>query len=118
MRPLTKNERSFIASVANLLSGNERVQLLADLENATANSVTADGARVLFDISSYQRPPYRGQHPFGVEGRMVDRDGAELLVLLHADENGRLLELEIVRGPLGDLIDPNWNTLVLVPRSG
>ncbi|WP_162579839.1 DUF6984 family protein [Variovorax sp. PBS-H4] len=59
------------------------------------------------------RPPHRGQHPFGVEGRMLDSDGTKLSVLLHADENGRLLELEFIRWDSGDLLGPRWETLSL-----
>jgi hypothetical protein len=50
--------------------------------------------------------------PFG-EGRMLDSDGTELSVLLHADENGRLLELEFMRWDSSDLLGPNWETLRL-----
>jgi hypothetical protein len=70
---------------------------LADLENASAVPATEDGSRIQFEIRGYDRPPYKGQHPFGVEGKMQDQDGAELSVLLHADKNGRLFELEFIR---------------------
>ncbi len=44
---------------------------------------------------------------------MLDKDGAELSVLLHADENGRLFELEFVRWDEGPLVGPEWGTLKL-----
>lgn len=113
MRPLTQEERDLIARIAERLGGSEGKRLLADLESASATTATADGSRILFEISGYERPPYRGQHPYGVEGKMLDRDGTELSVLLHADENGRLLELEFVRWGQGDLIAPDWGTLKL-----
>ena len=112
-RPLTKGERDLIARIGKKLGGGEGAQLLADLENASVLSATGDGARAQFAIAGYDRPPYRGQHPYGVEGKMLDQDGAELSVLLHADENGRLLELEFIRWGEGNLIDPDWGSLRL-----
>jgi hypothetical protein len=114
-RPLSREERNLIARVAEKLGGKDGKQLVADLEDASAESETPDGSRILFEISGYARPPYRGQHPYGVEGKMLDRDGTELSVLLHADENGRLLELEFVRWDAGDLVGPDWETLKLLP---
>lgn len=67
----------------------------------------------MFEIAGYKRPMYRGQHPFGVEGRMLDSDGVEVSVLLHVDENGRLLELELIRWDSKDLLGPRWETLRL-----
>lgn len=113
MRPLTFSEKQVIRSIAERLSGPEREQLLADSEHALAEAVTEDGSRIMFAILGYERPSYRGQHAFGVEGSVTDRDGAELSVLLHADENGRLFELEIVRFDDGPVVGPDWSTLRL-----
>jgi hypothetical protein len=113
-RPLTDNERDLISRAAEKLGDGGGERLLTDMESAVATPATADGSRIMFEIAGYKRPPYRGQHPFGVEGQMRDRDGTELSVLLHADENGRLLELEFVRWGDGDLIDPDWSTLSLL----
>lgn len=113
MRPLTSIERQVIRSFAERLSDPERDQLLADSECAIVETVTEDGSRIVFSIRGYERPAYRGQHPVAAEGKVTDRDGAELSVLLHADENGRLFELEIVRFDEGDLIAPDWSTLRL-----
>jgi hypothetical protein len=112
-RSLTNEERELIARISEKLDGSEGARLLSDLENASAVPATEDGSRIQFDISGYDRPPYKGQHPFDVEGRMLDQDGAEISVLLHADENGRLFELEFIRWGEGDLIGPNWGTLQL-----
>lgn len=38
-------------------------------------------------------------------------------LLLFADQNGRLLELELIRWGDGDLIDPDWKTLKLYGSS-
>lgn len=111
MRKLTSDERRVIQELALRLPTEKRNQLLTDMERATAESVPGNSARILFTIAGYERPSYRGQHPFHVEGTVQDRDGNELSVLLHADENGRLLELEIVRFDKGGIIEPDWNTL-------
>jgi hypothetical protein len=113
MRPLTLEEKTLIADFADKLDEAERMQLLEDLRNASATVSCPDGSRVVFHITGYERPLYRGQHPFGVEGRMLDSDGTELSVLLHADENGRLLELELIRWDSSDLLGPCWKTLRL-----
>jgi hypothetical protein len=113
MRQLTTEERSTIRGFASKLIDVKRLQLLDDLENATVCMVSGDGAITEFEIAGYTRPEYCGQHPFGAEGRMLDADDAELSVLLHADGNDRLLELEIIRWDSGDLMGPRWNTLRL-----
>ena len=113
MRDLTSSEKNLIRSIALRLPNEEGSQLLLDMAQATAVSIPCDGSRVIFNISGYQRPAYRGQHPFPVEGKVRDQDGSELSVLLYADENGRLLELELVRFDEGDVIEPDWSTLRL-----
>lgn len=112
-RPLSAEERTLIADIAKRLGGQAEAQLLDDMNRAEATPAAADGSRIAFEISGYERPPYRGQHPYAVEGLMQDRDGVEISVVLHADENGRLLELEFIRGADGDLIGPVWQTLKL-----
>lgn len=113
MRDLTPDEKHVIREIALRLPAEERDKLLSDMENATAEQVAGDQSRIGFTIASYDRPAYRGQHPFSVEGKVQDRDGSELSVLLHADENGRLLELEIIRFDQGEVIGPDWSTLRL-----
>lgn len=113
MRQLTSDEKYVIREIARRLPANERDKLLSDMERATAVSVLGDASRTAFTIAGYERPAYRGQHPFGVEGKVKDRDGSDLSVLLHADENGKLLELELVRFDEGEVIGPDWSTLRL-----
>jgi len=112
-RQLTNAELDVIRLMAEKLRPDRQRRLLADLGLATAEAATQDGSRIIFDISGYQRPPYRGQHSFGVEGELLDKDGAKLSLDLYADENDRLLELEIIRWGEGNLIDPDWETLIL-----
>ncbi|PKM14197.1 MAG: hypothetical protein CVV12_15255 [Gammaproteobacteria bacterium HGW-Gammaproteobacteria-2] len=114
-RPLTEAEKGVIRAVAERLPPDRQRQLLVDLERAAARPATSDSARVCFEIAGYERPPYRGQHSFGVEGELLDKDGAKLAFDLFADENDRLLELELIRWGVGDLIDPDWTSLKLYP---
>jgi|JRYI01.1.fsa_nt_gb hypothetical protein len=104
-------EQKIIRRVAEKLAPDRQRQLLDDLANATAIAATPDGARVQFFISGYEHPPYRGQHSFGVSGELLDKDKTKLSFDLFADENDRLLELELIRWGEGDLIDPDWETL-------
>lgn len=110
-RSLTSSEVMVIQQVAERLSPDQRKQLLKDLSLARAERATPDGARIIFEIRGYQRPPYRGQRSFGVEGELRDKDGTKLSFDLFADENGRLLELELIRWGEGNVIEPDWSTL-------
>lgn len=112
-RSLTDAEEAVIRRVAEKLPKEQQRRLLDDLAHARAEPATPDGARIVFDISGYQRPPYRGQHSFGVEGELLDKDGEKLSFDLFADGNNRLFELELIRWGEGDLIDPDWSTLKL-----
>lgn len=109
-RSLTDAEELVIRRVAEKLPKERQLRLLDDLAQATAELATPDGTRIVFNISGYQRPPYRGQHSFGVEGELFDKDGVKLSFDLFADENDRLLELELIRWDEGVVIEPNWST--------
>lgn len=100
MRSLTNDEMQVVQRIARKIGDKEDKQLLSDMVNAQAEDLAADGSRIGFDIHGYECPSYRGQHPYSVKGKVLDQDGVELSVLLYADENGRLLELEIVRWSL------------------
>src|SRR5216683_2103044 len=112
-RRLTEMETKVIRRVAEKLPKDLQQQLLTDLVHSQAEDATPDGSRVVFHISRYQHAPYRGQHSYGVEGDLVDKDGETLSFDLFADENGRLLELEVIRWAGGPLIEPDWDTLKL-----
>lgn len=113
MRLLTQTERNVIRAIAEKLSPDSQRQLLADLELASAYSALPDDSLIKFNINGYDRPLYDGQHSFGVEGELLDRDGTRVGLILFADQNDRLLELELIRWGNGDLIDPDWETLKL-----
>jgi hypothetical protein len=110
VRPVSQNENDVILSIASRLDEDLSRRLNDDLIKAMAHDALEDGSRILFEIDGYIRPPYRGQHPFPVEGTMKDSDGADLQVILYADEQGHLLELEIIRWMGGPLRSPNWNS--------
>jgi hypothetical protein len=112
-RPLTLDERRLIELIADQLSVSEGATLRADAREARAKVMDTDGSLVRFEIAGYNRPKYHGQHSFGVEGVVNDEDGAQLSVVLYADENGRLLELELIRPDLGPIRGPQWNSLKL-----
>ena len=112
MRPLTPEERRVVLTIADALPPEQGCRVKTDLEGSEIEE-DAGGGRLLFSISGYSRPPYRGQHPFPVEGRMQDGDGADLQVILHADEADRLLELEIIRWSGGPLIGPKWGSFTV-----
>jgi len=44
---------------------------------------------------------------------LLDRDGTKVTILLHADENGRLFEMELIRWDEQPLVAPDWRTLEL-----
>ena len=98
-------------------SSAEREQLLADLATCDVVIDLPDRSIILFQLPGYERPPGHARGSFaslkgdGVEGHVIDRDGARLDVLLHADANRRLYELELVRYEVGPVIGPDWNTL-------
>lgn len=111
MMLLSKNEDLLIRCLAEKLDADKRDKVLADLACTTVLSRAEDYSRIIFQIANYNRPEYKGQHLFNVEGAILDKDGYELSVLLHADENDRLLELEFIRWDSDDVISPQWDTL-------
>lgn len=110
-RELSNNERAIIERVAAKLPATDRDALINEMNGATVVEESGDGGTVLFALPNYVRPAYLGQHSYGVEGKMRDADGTEISVILYADENNRLLELELLRWGEGNLQAPNFGTL-------
>jgi hypothetical protein len=117
MRALTEVEKKVVEQFANHVEERSRQQLMRELEHSTVEDETPDSSRIRFIIAGYTRPPYQGQHPFGVEGRMLDRDDVELSVVLYADENERLFELEFIRWGDGALLEPKLDTFLCIDTS-
>jgi hypothetical protein len=113
-RPLGESEKLIIYRIAERLPEDKRKQLLADAGNVTAVTANEWGSRIEFHIGGYQRPQYEGQRSFGVEGKVIDRDGVEIRIDLYADQNWRLLQLEFIRmHEDGTILGPDWKTLEL-----
>ncbi|MGQ3046430.1 MAG: DUF6984 family protein [Niveispirillum sp.] len=103
MRDLSPDEMSIVLRLADSLPEPARSRLISDAAAARVVEERADGECLIFSISGYQRPPYRGQELYPAEGRIIDADGAEIDVLLYMDAQDRLLELEYIRwgdGPI------------------
>lgn len=120
MRKLTDGERGAIVTLAaRLKSEEERNQLLANLDNSAVGEAAPDGSMLAFDIAGYERPAergrwqYRGKDGFSVEGIVRDADRTEMDVMLLADSNHRVMELEIVRYHPGSVSNPDWSTFRL-----
>jgi hypothetical protein len=111
MRSLSTVERTIIERMADKVPRPLRATLLSDLETALVSDVLADRGMISFSIQNYERPSYRGQHSYGVEGRILDEDGVEVSVILYADEKNRLLELEFIRWGGGGVKALNIETL-------
>ena len=111
MRHLTATEHGLVAALVAKLDEAMRLRVLQDLESSFVEDDLPDKSRLVFHIRGYERPVYKGQHAFPVDGTLRDSDGAELSVALYADENGRLLELEVIRHDGSDVIRPDLSTL-------
>lgn len=111
MRPLSNSERHAVEKFSIKLRDDIRAQIMQDLNAASVHWESGDGSRILFAIDGYIRPQYRSQQTYGIDGKMTDKDGADLTVCLYADENNRILELEVIRWDEKPLIDPQWDCL-------
>jgi len=106
-RPLHAHERRLIEGVADVLPDALAAQLRADIDDAMA--VDEGGAHVGFVLAGPARPtPFRDQ-PYPVEIEVPDADGEALTVILSADEQDRLLQMEIIRWDDDPVIAPRWD---------
>lgn len=104
-------EQALIKGVIQKLPSFAASQLASDLESAYVDELSSDPGRIRFGIRGYSSPAYEGQHQYPVEIRVRDSDGAELTVILYADANDRLYELEIVRWDGRNLISPDLDSV-------
>jgi hypothetical protein len=114
---LASDAYKIISEMAQRLPAKERKRLLLDLEFSKAAPANEIGTIIAFTIAGYQRPHTIGSRLYDVEANVLDEDGSQLDLILHADANGRLMELEIVRYAEGSVIKPDWTTLSLYLRS-
>ncbi|WPH17803.1 DUF6984 family protein [Variovorax paradoxus] len=108
---LKQEERYLIKQYAELLPLAAQELILADLQVAQIKECASNRSWIIFSIPGYERPIYQGQHTVEVEGKLLDKDGAEVSAILYVDENNRLYELEFVRWDANELIDLQWSTL-------
>jgi hypothetical protein len=119
MRSLTKEELMLIKLFSEKLDKDQKAQLLTDVKKACAEVVTEDGGTIIyFHIDGYQRPEYRGQHVIA-EGTIKDFGNIPVTILLHADPNNRLYELEFIRwdearAQDSKIIKLDWSTLTIL----
>lgn len=119
-RELRLEESEAIRQMANRLTDSERAQIAEDLRCAYVLTSESQPGWIVLGLRGYERPAFRGQRPFGVDGRMLDTDGAEITVVLHADANGRLLEIELIRWDEREPIAPQWSSfevLIAAPEA-
>lgn len=113
MRSLNNYERAVVQALANMLPSQERDTLLQDLQHCQVESLTSDGSRLGFNLEGYARPSYVGQHPYSCEGRALDSDDQEVTVCLYADQNDRLLELELIKWSDEQIQSIRWETFTV-----
>lgn len=120
MRRLTELEAKALFALANEVGkDDEREQLLSDLGHCFVQEASPDGSRVVFYIDGYHRPPYQGQDSFRgtdhfpVEGMVTDADGIEMDVALYSDQNNRVLEFELVKHAVEQIVSPDWRSFRL-----
>lgn len=100
-------------------SEDEKEQLLTDLDHCFVSETVPDGSILSFEIEGYKRPPehgrwqYRQRDGFVIDGTVKDADGTDMEVMLLADANHRIWELEIVRHNTGPVIRPDWRTFTV-----
>ncbi len=111
MRPPTVMERNVVRWFAERVDEHQRQSLLSDLDHASAEEIQDEQLTIRFDIEGYTRPPYRGECPLPIDAMVLDADGEHLAVILSADENGRLFELQVIRFERGPVLRPEWATL-------
>ena len=110
-RPLNAAETSLIRWFAEQLGEPGRQSLLSDLGNATAEEIDDLHVTIRFEIDGYLRPSLIVERPLPIDAAVVDADGAILSVVLVLDQNGRLLQLDVLRFESGQVLGPDWRTL-------
>ena len=110
MRRLTSIEIAALAALVKKLPESLRWQVLEDLRACTVQEAQPEGTRLTIFIPGYDRPQYSGQHAVGGGGVLSDSDGESVDVTLFADENDRILKIELLKWAPAPLHSANWNT--------
>jgi hypothetical protein len=114
MRTLTPQEQDVLFQFGASMPEEQRRRFLHDLENCRVAEQGVNGSRLIFELTGYSRPSYRGQHAYPVEGTVLDYDGTDVSVYVYADENDRLLELEFVKWADSPFTALKWETFRIV----
>jgi len=113
LRKLTPGEVKAICTIAGQL-GPAGDQVVRDAAAGEVESVNEDDSIFVFHLPGYQRPSYKGEREFPVEGKVRDEDSVEVRVLLPNGQNERLFQLELIRFGDGPPVAPDWGTFELV----
>jgi hypothetical protein len=97
--------------IASKLDEKSRARLLHDLNDVRVVCDSTTSECLKFEIPGYERPEYQGQHAYPVEARVQDADRTEMSLVLYADEQDRILELEFIRWDDEQVAAPLWETL-------
>ena len=107
LRTLHAHERLLIEAVAAVLPADPAAQLRADA--GVVMAVDESTLLVGFVLAGHARPTPPGDHPYPVDIEVPDADGEALSIILFADEDGRLLQLEIIRWDDEAVRAPKWD---------
>ncbi|WP_319276653.1 hypothetical protein [Stenotrophomonas sp.] len=107
LRTLHAHERLLIEAVAAVLPADPAAQLRADA--GVVMAVDESTLLVGFVLAGHARPTPPGDHPYPVDIEVPDADGEALSIILFADEDGRLLQLEIIRWDDEAVRAPRWD---------
>jgi len=113
MRPLKDSELFALRWFAARVDELQRDSLLKDLQHASAREIRDDQLLIEFDLAGYSRPESAARRAMPIDAAVLDADGALLNVALSTDENGRLLDLEVLRFDEKPVAGPDWSTLRL-----
>jgi hypothetical protein len=111
LRPISPVEEQIVHWFAKRVADPQGQSLLWGLDTSTVEEVRDEHLSIMFHLKSYARPPGPIVRPVPVDAMVQDADGAKLAATLFTDENGRLLELEVLRFEPGPVLRPDWATL-------
>jgi hypothetical protein len=111
---LSDEERNAAVALLEFLGEAGKLHL-RDLEGCVVEELRADGSILRFYWAGYVRPDAPERHDLPTLGSIMDEDGEDMSLVLYADSNGRLFEMEFIRWGPGDVVAPDWSTFRVVP---
>jgi hypothetical protein len=115
-RKLNERERELLEKLLDAEFPG-RDEWRTQLNSMTGNQVIEDGTLILRCDAALPLPT---KYKLGIEGMCKDADGGDIAVLLHADGNGFLRMLEILKYDGSPVINPPSarNLVLLLPENG